>query len=94
MEVKSGTNRIVFVFKNSVIKIPNFRNGMALFLHGMKANLHEAQWWKDTKHRRLAEVYSHCPFGFWIRMERLWHDNTVYNSHVGCIREAKRRVFL
>ena len=44
--MKTGTSRIVFVFSKFAIKIPNFLNGMRLFLIGCSANYNERFWYK------------------------------------------------
>ena len=49
MKIKKGSNRIVFLLSDFVIKIPNFLNGHLLFLHGCLANYKERHFCKMMK---------------------------------------------
>jgi len=49
MIIKSGITRIVFVFKNFVIKIPNFNYSHHHFLQGCYANWSERKYYKNFK---------------------------------------------
>lgn len=44
MKIKKGTTRIVFVFKNIVIKIPNYTYSHLHFLNGCYANYSERNY--------------------------------------------------
>lgn len=84
MQIKSGSRRIVFLFKNKVIKIPKFTSWLS-FVMGVMENLHERYWWcgdgmvshpddwcderSSTKH--LAQIYWADRFGLMVVMERI-----------------------
>jgi len=76
---KRGNTRIVFIFKNFVIKIPNIKH-YNLFIRGIIHNLNEKIF--SGSHKDLAKVY-HCNrFGLFLIMEKV--DFVVidgYNPH-------------
>ncbi len=67
-----GTTRIVFVFKNIVVKIPKFTYSWEHFLKGLIANIGENKTWKynSGKHERgrshLLCPVLWCSWGGWI----------------------------
>jgi len=69
MEIKYGTTRTVFMFKNFVIKIPSFTE-YRLFLYGLISNKNEQRIYKDFKYDFLCPVYYCTPLGFMLFMER------------------------
>lgn len=65
-----GITRIVFVFKNFVVKIPRFTYSWEHFLKGLIANMHEGKTWKYCKYSKqdrklLCPVIWHS-WGGWI----------------------------
>ena len=68
MKIKKGTNRLVFIFKKYVIKIPNFTYSWTNFITGILANLRENNTWKwnSGKYESGRSIYL-CPvlFGCW-----------------------------
>jgi hypothetical protein len=78
MKIRRGSRRIVFVFKDYVIKIPNFINGWVSFIAGIRENLEERYWWNPNhkwEQTTLAEIFWADRFGFIVKMERL--DTTL-----------------
>lgn len=68
MKIKKGTNRIVFVLNNCVVKIPNFTHSWYNFITGLLANMQEHVTWKwnSGKYESSRSKYL-CPviFGCW-----------------------------
>lgn len=46
---RTGVTRVVFVFKNFVVKVPNFTYSFENFLRGMLSNIHERNSWRYNK---------------------------------------------
>lgn len=73
---KQGSTRIVFVFKNIVIKIPSFVE-YKLFLYGLLANIQECTFSKINR-KDLGKIYFVSKFGFINIMKRYkvlgWDD--------------------
>jgi hypothetical protein len=79
----------VFVFKNFVIKIPNFTCQYSHGKCGIQANLHERIY--NGKHKDFAKVYASSRFGLWVIMEYIEPVNNnwarelhtyVYNYYI------------
>ncbi len=82
MKIKTGSRRIVFIFKNKVVKIPKFTSWLS-FILGVMENLHERYWWCADGHVRastewysgscdhLAKIYWADRFGLCVVMERV-----------------------
>jgi len=73
MQVNStGITRIVFVFKNFVVKVPNWHYSWLHFLKGLIGNINESKCWKynsgkceSGKSHLLCPVIW-CSWGGWI----------------------------
>lgn len=72
-----GTTRIVFIFKNVVVKVPNFCDGWLNFLTGLVANINENQTWKwNSGDYESGKSYLLCPVkwcswgGWFLVMQR------------------------
>lgn len=69
---RTGITRIVFVFKNVVVKIPNFSYSWRHFLQGLIANINENRAWKwnsgkyETGQSHLLCPVIWCSWGGWI----------------------------
>lgn len=84
MHIEWGSRRIVFVFKNFVIKIPKLTSWLS-FILGIMENLNERYWWcadgvlepandwySDTSAtNHLAQIYWADRFGFFVIMEKV-----------------------
>ena len=68
MQIKLGSTRKVFIFKNFVIKIPNIQE-YRLFLHGILANLQEKTF-SCMNRIDLGKVKFCSHFGFILAMEK------------------------
>ena len=69
MEIHKGVTRIVFIFENIVIKIPNFTHSWYHFIKGLLCNMNEHKTW--TSHSRkdlLCPVRWIFPGGWLIIM--------------------------
>ncbi len=69
MKIIRGCHRVVFVFNNIVIKIPNFYYSFEHFLNGMLANMKEGRIWYQCKESNDIELI--CPviwysWGGWV----------------------------
>jgi hypothetical protein len=85
---RKGVTRIVFVFENVVVKIPNFLGKWEHFLYGLIGNVNEKKTWrynsgkfeKGTSH--LLCPVSWCSWGGWVLVmkkaktltEREWEE--------------------
>lgn len=73
MQVKHGTTRIVFLVGRLAFKLPTVTS-YRLFLHGLLANMQEAQWWQNLREpkaqRLMCPVKLYIPGGFLIVMPR------------------------
>lgn len=69
---RKGTTRVVFVFKDVVVKVPNFFNGWLNFIKGIVANIDENQTWKwnsgkyEGGNSHLLCPVQWCSWGGWI----------------------------
>lgn len=89
MVISKGTTRIVFVFKNYVIKVPNFINGykygFKFILQGLLSNLMESEWGK-FKDARLCPLIFSFPFGLFVVMKtakcvgKVHHSQEMFNG--------------
>lgn len=70
MKISRGATRIVFIFKDRVIKIPNFLDSWMGFLYGFIGNMLEADTWRSTHDARLCPVLAASRYGFWVVMRR------------------------
>lgn len=72
LEIKQGITRIVFIFKNYVIKIPNYRYGYQYILKGLLANLQEKNLWNFHKGKtdKLCPVLYCSPFCLFLIMPK------------------------
>lgn len=71
IEIKEGTTRLVILTYNYAIKIPNYRNGWALFLHGILSNIQEYELSKGEWHNsKLCPIYFYFIGGFCLIMPR------------------------
>lgn len=67
---RTGITRLVFEFKNVVIKVPNYSYSWEHFLKGLIANIQESTTWKYNKHKpEITNIL--CPvvwtsWGGWI----------------------------
>lgn len=69
---RKGCTRLVFIFKNIVIKVPNFTCQWNLFLRGLLANMQEDQTWRwnsgvnegGNSHLLCPVIW--CSWGGWI----------------------------
>ena len=68
IEIKYGTTRTVFLFRNLAIKIPNHVE-WRLFLHGLLANMQETKFSK-TGWPELCPILFSIPGGFLNIMKR------------------------
>lgn len=75
-KINLGYTRVVFLYKNYAIKIPNYRYGWATFLQGLLANINESTTWKSNT-GVLEQGRSHllcpvlwCSWGGWILVMR------------------------
>ena len=59
LKIKKGTNRIVFIFKKYVVKIPNFTHSWQNFIVGILSNIRENETYKYNKHK--TEINYLCP---------------------------------
>lgn len=66
MKVKKGITRIIFIFQNYVIKLPNFTYSWNLFLTGLLANLNERNCWKYNVDNELLCPIIWMSIGGWI----------------------------
>ena len=67
---KQGATRIVFVFKNKVVKIPTFKS-WCLFLHGLISNINEGEVYNHLKRNDLGKVFYYNKAGLFLIMERV-----------------------
>jgi len=67
--MKQGATRNVFLTKRYAIKIPRFVE-WRLFLHGLLANMQEANFWRQLKSDKLCPVLFAISGGFLIVMAR------------------------
>ena len=67
--IKGGVTRIVWVFRDIVIKFPNFKRGYMYGLHGLLGNLQEAGL--SSSHESLAKVLFCQRHGLFLVMERV-----------------------
>lgn len=68
MEIKHGSTRIVFIFKQFVIKTPNVKE-YRLFLNGILSNLQEKEWSKIGR-KDLCKVHFCDVFGLVLIMRK------------------------
>lgn len=66
---RQGTTRIVFVFNQFVVKIPNILDGWELFIYGLLANMQESRFGKLAWHD-LCPVLWAFPGGWFIVMPK------------------------
>lgn len=88
--IRRGSSRIVFILKNSVVKIPNFTYSWYLFICGVCANLEENNCWKwnsgkyDKGTSHLLCPVKWCSWGGWILIMKKAnvqkHVNEIYAS--------------
>jgi len=69
MKIEHGCTRYVFLTKKYAIKIPQFRYGWRLFLHGLLANQQEVLF-STLKDERMCPVLFHIPGGWMLVMPR------------------------
>ena len=67
---KQGSTRIVFIFKNKVLKVPTIKS-WCLFLHGLLSNINEGEVYNSTNRNDLAKVYYYNKLGLFLIMERV-----------------------
>ena len=67
--MKQGSTRNVFLTERYAIKVPRLVE-WKLFLHGLLANMQEANFWKNLKSDRLCPVLFAAPGGFLVVMAR------------------------
>lgn len=78
MQIKKGSRRFVFVFKNIVIKIPRLFPWIS-FVFGILENLHERYWY--------------CADGY-TKEKGTWYDDTSSSCNLACIHWADRFGFI
>lgn len=74
MKIKKGSTRLVFVFKNIVIKIPNFTYSWYHFIQGILANINENKTWQYSniknsttyQFKHLLCPVKYCSWGGWF----------------------------
>lgn len=66
MKIEKGVTRIVFVFKNFVVKIPNFSVQHNHFLNGCLANWQERHYWKAWVGTDLRDMVAPTLFCSWF----------------------------
>jgi hypothetical protein len=70
--IKEGSTRIVFIFKNCVLKIPNFKVQYNHFLLGLLANISEGERSKELINADVAKVKYYNKLGLFLIMERAY----------------------
>ena len=87
MKIKYGCTRIVFIFKTTVWKIPNFKYSWEHFLKGLIGNMQERNMWRWNS-GKYEEGNSHllCPvlfaaWGGWLiimpKADMQKHENEI-----------------
>lgn len=76
MKISRGVTRLVFVFKDRVLKVPNPFNGWICFFEGFLSNYREGCTWMGeaiTSEERdmLCPVLAFSLNGFWLLMQRV-----------------------
>lgn len=92
---RKGVTRLVIVFRNVVIKVPNFTCQWSHFLQGLLSNIRESRTWKacNSENKHLLCPVLWASFGGWILIMKRVDKCLEYDDYDKYDISAHRRHF-